>query len=72
MHLNNTSNSLSHPVVKSHYMTRLSHYAMDMKQSTNSAAAEFYEEKIPDDEFNYIYIQQPRILELSKQIILRI
>ena len=50
-------------------MTRLSHFAMDLEPNQTIKKAEFYEEKVPDDIFLRI---SPAILELSKQIVMRI
>ncbi|TNV86170.1 hypothetical protein FGO68_gene17731 [Halteria grandinella] len=52
------------PQVKSHYMTRLSHYAMDIDKQNN-----FFEERVPDAEYFAVNLL---ILELSKQIVLKI
>lgn len=52
-------------IIHSHMMTRLSHSVKDL-DSKSQQQCEFYEEKIPDDEYDYFSEQ---ILELSKQIV---
>jgi len=61
--------SETNPQVVKHFMTRLSHFAMDLEPNQTIKKAEFYEEKVPDDIFLRI---SPAILELSKQIVMRI
>lgn len=53
------------PLVKTQFMTRLSHYAMDLEKGSNN----FFEERVPDAEYLAVNLH---ILELSKQIVLRI
>jgi hypothetical protein len=44
-------------------MTRLSHFAMDLDSKLGSKNQDFYEEKVPDSEYQRI---NGTVLELSK------